>query len=364
MASKDQDGNAAVYVRIDQRCKDWIRKYAHDNPQFTEKLIVENLIKYVMSLPAVQQNDVLSGVQGSLTGVGTAIELLEWSEHAFSNKFWEWALEEFHGLEEFARDASGLKRIAHYKQSYCYIEIAMALRKEALLNTGNLIGQGKFNLKQYDDSMRAADRALYLSLIHIKYFMNLEYKHPIVIFNRACVWSLRAQYTVERSLAWRADERGTPWKKGMLSSLARSVQSQDKSTKGEGEPSPKTEEDCWKEIGRDWHVKLSKEPEGELLIEKVTSYADCAMESLRAIKDVDEEGRGLFRSKRGFVVRHSEIVRRSEEDPDLRFLRSDARVSGEFYEWASQYKDVSRLKTFNMLWKELPQDVRDMREPV
>ena len=45
-------------------------------------------------------------------------------------------------------------------------------------------------------------------------------------------------------------------------------------------------------------------------------------------------------------------------------LRYDTSISEEFETWAKQYKDETRLKSFNMLCKELPPDVREMRETV
>src|SRR5262249_34016373 len=121
-----------------------------------------------------------------------------------------------------------------------------------------------------------------------------------------------------------------------------------------------TPAECWEVIGNGWrNPELMPKSERELLDDKVMAYAERAMKELRTINDPSTDtADSISQSNRGFIVRQSKI------DSDLMFLRFDSKAGQDFKKWVDKYKEESRLASFNRLLSSMPEEIREMREPV
>src|SRR5262245_41867809 len=114
-----------IYVRIDPDDKKWLGTYAKSTSGLSEKFIIGQLVKHFRRLTDTERTELLRGGVNPLVSVGAAMELMAWAEHAFNLKLWEWALEAYHRLAEDAGASRGFRRLAEYKQGYCWLDIAI-----------------------------------------------------------------------------------------------------------------------------------------------------------------------------------------------------------------------------------------------
>jgi hypothetical protein len=339
-----------IYVRIDPKDRGWLKKYVRDHPELSEKAVVAGLIKYFKSLPPGERNDILRDPESVRSRIGAVIELMGWGDHAFSEGNWEWALEAYSALlRRHSEDAPGMKRFVYYKRGFCWLDVAIRLREEALraivLAPGNVVPD-----ELWHDHYQAADQAIDMSIHNNEQFERLGGKHPMVHYSIACGWALRAKYAVERALPRNDDP---------LIELAGAVEKNSNVTPRDRSP----DKEVWmKKIAESWRKKVATS-ECKRLEADVERFARKAME---ALDDILREGvTELPQETSEAFVPHVDIgyfVRYAEDDSDLLFLKYDITTSTDYHNWVKRgSRDRSRswLETFRRLQKGRGQEIDD-----
>ncbi|MDG3008455.1 hypothetical protein [Paludisphaera mucosa] len=146
------------------------------------------------------------------------MDLIVWADHAFNLYPREWALEAYARLSEDTGTSRGFRRLAESKEGFCWLDIAVGHRREAMLKIRSL--------EQWNECLNAANQAIEMSLLHIGDFQQLG-EHLVVHYNKACSWGLSAQYAVEQAVTW-----NTEWLAGRAERLSSNCPRGFRSTKG------------------------------------------------------------------------------------------------------------------------------------
>jgi hypothetical protein len=368
MMEKIKKTSDTIYVRIDPDDKGWLQKYVEGHPDLSEKAVIAGLIKYFMRLPSdAERNAILRDPESLRSSVGAVIELMGWGDHAFSRGNWEWALEAYSVLlRRHSEGAPGIKRFAYYKRGYCWLDVAIRLREEALWSIAppsrgvksDDVPEDVHSDELWKEHYLAADRAIDVSIRNNKKFEEWGGKHPIVHYSIACGWALRAKYTVERALP-RGDR--------LLIDLATAIH-----PKGDVIPLKRPPDDtAWKNIADGWREKVARSARKRLEGE-AEGYARAAM---TALKDILREGVAPRpQEASGAFVPNVDVgyfVRYAQDDSDLLFLKYDRSTKGDYRKWEemggrekakSWLKSKSWLETFDRLWESHREESRELGE--
>lgn len=332
-----------IYARVDAEDKQWLReRVAKEKGNWSENAVISQLLKHFKALPEKAQQDIMAG-QGALTSAGVLMGRVSWLQHAFGQKFWAWSLDECYELasvSELVQDAYEIWRFAQYRAAFCWLEIAIQLRREAIRLRSS---------ESWNNLYEAAEWAVCASIVHNrrhsagkpqeKDVFNKQSSHPLIAYNLACGMSLRAQYCIERSLGPEATYFEGPSKE---------FQEQDRK---------KTEEQLkeWDKIPEDWREQLSAKLKErfEEFASKVSATASEAMKELAQLTTAEN----LDASPRdtGFMVRYA------PHDPDLAFLRFDKAFKKSFTDWQPvDGAEPVLLRAFANAQKNVPNDVRTL----
>jgi hypothetical protein len=253
-----------------------------------------------------------------------------WADHAFSQKRWGWAIEEYMRLAQESSQADGTWRLAQYKSGFCWIDEAIALREAAIVSDSSS--------DSWNDYYEAADWALCASISYgekysgdgIRKLKGNEGRHAVVLFNIACAWILRAQYYVEHNL-------------GPQSKIMENI----KSFLNTGARTSLIEENLFREWRKEFSSKRSAQ---RATVERhVDLFAEKAFEALRLMVECE------FPLDKTFLVRLAQ-----KGDSDFIFLRTDEKWSGEFTSLIQGLdNDGSMLEEFLRLKEAVTSDISE-----
>ena len=293
-----------LYTRVSGEDKEFLTELARKDEKWSENYIINQLIKYVRGLSSEEINEILT--EQATGAVGTASRLMEqqaWADHAFNQKRWGWATEEYKRLAQESPQAQGSWRLAQYKLGFCWIEEAIALRRAAILSDSIL--------DSWNDYYEAAGWALRASIAYGEKYSDhrkqklggKEGRHAVVLFNIACAWGLRAQYCVEHNLGPQSQ---------IMSNILKSFQN--------GIEAPRispTETNLFQGWRKEFSSKRSTQ---KATVERqVDLFAEKAFDALRLM------GECAFPLDKTFLVRLAQ-----KDDSDLIFLRTDEKWSEKF----------------------------------
>lgn len=344
-------GSGILYVRVDQQDKDSLQKRVADEDGWSDNTVVSQLLKYFLKISPQEQRDIVSGV-GSLTKIGELMSRIAWLQHAFGGRLWEWALEECYELARISEavHAYDIWTFAQYRAAFCWLEMALLLRRDALFLC---------NAETWNDLYAAAEWCLCASIVHNRChsagkppggrdIFNKSSRHPIIAYNLASGMSLRAQYAIERKLGPKAS---------VIQGLAAQIKKQVEKATPE-ESAELISEDIlegWKETLRD-ELKANKgfnDEEFEVFTNKVGRTADVAMKELSKLTTPETS------FVDNAVPRNASfMVRYAPRDPDLAFLKNDKAFKKDFKEFTDwQKKDGGApvmLRAFSNAQKNVP----------
>jgi hypothetical protein len=323
-----------IYVRVDAEEKQWLSERVKSEEGWSQNLVISQLLRHFRSLPEQEQREIMaSGGASIVSKAGTLMEREAWLQHAFGARFWVWALEEALKLakDSEAFHAPGTWKFAQYRAAYCWLDIGIELRCDAIRSLSRETWEALFD---------AADWALCASITFNRRYSaglggrNLNtIKHPLVALNLACAQSLRAQYLVEKYL-------GPDSKSVARASRALNEQKELKrSEASEGQ------------LHHNWMDEIRKKNASlpiEQIQREVITRATEAMTSLKTLKGRFDEPP----MDRQFLLRHASI------DADLEFLRDDPSFAAEFRSLLSTDDEHSLLKTFRSAQDLLTIDVK------
>lgn len=300
-----------IYARVSQADKDFIKELIQKHST-SENYIIETLISYFRELPKEDQREILEGSSGStVRKAGELMERLAWAQHAFMHKRWGWALEEYRRLEDESDRADGTWRFAQYKSGYCWLDLAIDARKAALLS------DSPDDWVPYYDG---ADWALRASIAYNERHAtkgrqkrDTGSEHPVVGFNLACAWALRAQYLIERTLG----RDSTALEPVRASLTLKKEQAAERNA-------------AFANYFDTWRTELESRDENLFVpVERrADSFGRQAMQMLVQVSQIEQQRQPPFDTKF--------LVGLAREDSDLSFLRCDLNFSEKFKEWWSR----------------------------
>lgn len=307
-----------IYARVDPEVKEWLASYVERNPDLSERKIIEGLIRFFWRSfkSDDERRQVLDGKH--FTEFGDLVEKLGWADHAFSTKSWTWAIEEYGEVETLSDKAPGIRRLAEYKQSYCYLDVAMDLRALALQKAGS----------ERRDLFDAAKRSLLTSVVFTERYLG-EVQHRVLVYNIACAWSLYAQYTIESLLP---QEYVAKLSETLALSLPYGSQ-----------PTSRLEEEEWKKIGLEWRNLRGESGDvlGAMIESSITVCVGKAMKRLYELTSSKE---------RSLPKNYQFLVNMAKYDSDTLFLRFDAGSRQSFLAWSQEEgREGSLLRSFHAI---------------
>ena len=331
-------GSDTIYARINPEDKNWLKTRVQKEPGWSENLVIAALVKYFRSLSEIDQQNLVAG-DSVFASFDEIFHRGSWLQHAFGQKFWQWALDECYELAKICeRGSYALWTFAQYRAAFCWLEIAILLRREAI----------KFCRAEFwDQCYEAADWAICASLVHnrchsagrpgldAEKIFNAPSRHPLVAYNLACGMSLRARYSIERKLGPEQD---------FFAHLAEEIQEQDKAT-------PEQIEE-FENIPKNWREDV-KTGDREGFVGKVGRHVEEAMKELRRLKVPDSFPKGMLPRDKDFLHRYA------PQDPDLALLKWDEIFKKEFDLWKqSDGGEVVTLCIFEQARENAPDGVR------
>jgi hypothetical protein len=323
------DSIPTIYVRVDRDDKTWLEQFAlkHKAQGWSQNHVISRLLKFVQQIPDEELHEIIEGTSsGVLTKASSLMEQFAWLQQAFGQRFWYWALELALDLEKEAA-ASGaidMEKFAQYRIAYCWLDIAIELRN----GTIRLCQSAK---NDWIELFSAADWALCASIAYnekysigrIQSRKSPEVQHPLVAFNLACAWSLRAQYYIERWLG--------PDAKPIKAISEKLTKERDQQLASEKE----------RQFHAGWRADLVRQ--NSKLAEAVESEVEWRAEQSLQMLELLKIGKfSEAPTDREFIVRFA------KRDSDLELLRSDEGFKGVFEAWAgdsSEHK-ISLLESF------------------
>ena len=291
--------NLTLYVRLeDEAQKDELKDLA-DVLDLSINEVVVRLVKYLLAHDADNRQAILEKKRPETTieKISRFLVKFAWADHAFSNKSWATAIEEYRELKDSSVEGDDMWLLSQYKEAFCFIDLAVGARDEALLRAHDHERDRPTDPEHWAECYRRADQALRYAIVYNNDFLShvdrdrLPASCPVVIFNLVCCWSLRAQYAAEFSLG--------PAHGPLIEAY---------SPPAGGDPIGELE---WtKDLGEGWRHEIEKDDVRKALVPVVVGFRRRAVEELRHLaKAVTQESAFLL-----------DLIR---TDPDLGFLRWD-----------------------------------------
>lgn len=329
---------STIYARVEDEDKAFLKELAGKEAGWSENFIIERMIHHLRDLSTANRYDDIRALL-STTGTGTfftAGELMEglaWGQHAFTHKRWGWAIEQYRRLEDQSNKAGalGVWRFAQYQMAYCWLDVGLQLRQVAIQSKSST---------NWDALYGAADWALCASIAYNERHsqnphlgkMNHRNPHPVVVFNIACGWSLRAQYEVERNLGHESP---------LIIGMRQAVEAEVKAQESKREQANSLD---------GWRAELAKSNKrlSNFVERKASNLAGKAIDALRNLiqGDSTEPPTDI-----GF------LMRLAREDSDFFVLRSDEHWCNDFNEVLNKSTVGSELNEFEKLKGMITPDV-------
>lgn len=224
---------STLSVRINPEVFDKFTKYTKEHSVFTQAQIVESLIRYFMSQGDEQKYLLAMGVGQDYLGlIGEALQLTTWGDHASRGSHWLWVIEIYNELDKVAAKAQesaekekkkgdstpcnlegilSIRRIAWFKLGRAWIDIAKGLRAKALAELADTLCplapeevSGAPKPKEWNELYGAAIKSLHIAIANFRFFnrslkKSKKQPHPTVLYNKACAWSIIAEYLTEQN---------------------------------------------------------------------------------------------------------------------------------------------------------------------
>lgn len=131
--NKESIMSEPFFVRLETDLKDWLNQYVEIKGRpFNNTYIINKILRYFKNASPDEQAAMMGMQLPAVASVGRLSEIMAWADHAFRADRWEWAIETYYKLLEESRGALGYERFAHYKIGFCWLEIALDLRQEAI----------------------------------------------------------------------------------------------------------------------------------------------------------------------------------------------------------------------------------------
>ena len=314
--------------------------------------MVQRILEYFSEQESEKQQQILEHpVPDSIAVVRTSglIKQLAWADHAFGQKRWTWAAEEYLKLAEISSklDALGTWELALYKSAYCMYDIANELRKDAVIyyheswkalkdkkdeEVEEVEEKAKKRLARlFDMADQAAEAGIKLNEQQGEKSQGEKYPHTVVSFNIACGWAIRAACHVQRIRS--QEDLLTPDRRPSLLNdwlkLLNTERKDDDQLRTSLFP-------------KGWRELLEEEDKNE-----VERYATQALDSLRGVV-----GKKSERDRQGEKVPQNNtfLIDLAHKDLDLEFLREDEFYSERLRE-AITKNDTSMLDSCEELIK-------------
>ena len=187
-------------VTLPQDIHNLLATYFKNRPDLKRQKVIPSLLKYFLGLQPTEQEEILSGLAGShRTRLDRQTALLETADHAYSNKYYEWALQEYLSYKENSTRGSRVDRFVDYKVGVCWLRLAHRLHKQAYFTD--------LREQNFDALISAAETAIQNSIDNLDTLLKqIENKTENLLgavghYNQACAYSLRAQIRIEQNLA-------------------------------------------------------------------------------------------------------------------------------------------------------------------
>jgi hypothetical protein len=339
------EGDTTIYARVSLTAKRILTDVA-DAEQLSQNEVIELLLGYLGRIKGetADLKAVLHG-QGQtktpLESPSALIRYLQWADHAFTLKHWEWALAAYSLLEKSADKDPGFRVLALYKQGFCWLEVAINLRKEAIqavkewrMPAGRKEQDSANLTDDWNSHYDAAEMAVRAALLQYEKFLKLD-DHPAVHFNIACCYMLLSQYAIERTLSHKSE---------LIPELNREF----------GGEQGQNFKLLIKEFCNKWRSEVADKDKRKLLEDKVMANASRAMEQLKTLSHELAAQPNEATSNTVIPWDARFLIHRAGEDADLMLLRHDAKTSGMFGKWFEQQDTLSvRLGSFQKTWDRL-----------
>ena len=315
-------GDKIFYVRVPAGLKAKLEEAKTKHGEESVAYMVQRILEYFSEQESEKQQQILEHpVPDSIAVVRTSglIKQLAWADHAFGQKRWTWAAEEYLKLAEISSklDALGTWELALYKSAYCMYDIANELRKDAVIyyheswkalkdeKDEEVEEKAKKHLDRlFGMADQAAEAGIKLNEQQGEKSQGEKYPHTVVSFNIACGWAIRAACHVQRIRSQEdllTSDRRRP---SLLNDWLKLLNTERKDDELRTSLLP----EGWREL-------LEKEDK-----DKVERHATQALDSLR-----DVVGKKSERDRQGEKVPQNNtfLIDLARKDLDLEFLRED-----------------------------------------
>ena len=207
----NDSGDKTLYVRVPAGLK---VKLDEAKTKYGESVtyMITRILEYFYDLKEEEQRRIIDGVSSKSIALSRAshlIKQLAWADHAFGQKRWTWAAEEYLELAESSKgEAPGTRQLALYRGAYCMGDIANELRKEAVIYYYNHLKKDESDYDHLDKLFDEADRAAYAGILwndkskkesQEEKSQAEEYQDTVTTFNIACCWAIRATCQVQKT---------------------------------------------------------------------------------------------------------------------------------------------------------------------
>lgn len=300
-----QDGRVPIFVRISQKAKSILDKAAELPIQsMTNARIIEALLEHLDGLQdPKKQADILMGTYGDpIKKFEDWQATLLLAQHAYDNGRFILAEQLYKTLSEDTNRSEKFISLCNYKLGLCWMGISNELRNEALTKKTEAKDYERFDL-----ALRTLNEA-------IDYTRKVEGNlgglfNLIMHYNRACCYSMKAQYMVEARIDLNDAQITEMCKASNDFTAAKRV---------------------WEDIGKTWR--------GEDKRRDIDFEAEKALDELKEIfpltssenflAPVDPDNNLDLLSDRNW------LVGAALKDKDLIFLHTDKNWQPEFQKWS------------------------------
>jgi hypothetical protein len=331
-------GTGPIFADIDGE----LRRRFHEISRlekFPEKGAIEALVRYfVETLDGTERRAMLQGKKSAVQSLAKAIELLQWGQHSFTNKRWEWCTKVNLAIIEECKGITEVNRFANYRLGYCALSMAEGIMRELLEAiaggdaTGRELGHRAFE--------HAAKAGIYYSRKSIE-----SGEMSVAHYNIACGLSLHAENVALEVTDWSS---GEDWVRNLLKEIRKWIELLEKpESRLELRDPPSVNHPWWKVFGDGWRSHLQRSGrEGSSAERTVDAALSAAIAELK--RTVDLPTHAAVPGDAG------ELVRSSTTELDFSFLKCDSKYSGSFKAWRDSNQPASsRLRSFSTLWSHL-----------